>query len=539
MSDSELIQRYHDTRDPAALDALIRRYLPLVYSSAHRQVRDAHLAADVTQAVFIVLVRKIDALPVTTELAGWLFTVTRHAVANAMRIAKRRKFHEAKKAMLDARQSRESNASDAHALSAEIRSMLDDVIARLPATERSGVLMHYFGLKSHREVGAALGLSEDAARKRIGRAIEKLRTMLTARGVTTMSAGALSSALVHEATAAGAMMAHAPLASSAVNVAMLTNALSSTSAMGSTQIAQGVMHMLMLSKIKLAAAACAACVLVGTAAVPVISHARSSANNAITLSAQSAPTTAPAKIIEIADGATLEILGLSKYPPDEDSWFAMTGERIPMPEGAPRDTNMRTEPMVDHCIAARMQLPADAIMRIEVLGSRVSGVSQRREGNQADIECGFAMEDESSKTVNIRYGVSLGGWETLAGNDAPAAEHRVELEKLGEVNFYPIEAADRDGKDGSSVAIEHAAIDDPIQLVVITEQGEQICQNINVNSNGQIVTTTCTFDVPPDQVKRVLLQIRRFTKIVDLRDVSLEAGHVTKPTITVRDAKKK
>src|SRR4051812_17672043 len=89
VSDRQLIDRFVATQDQDALSEIVRRYLGFVHSAARRQVRDPHLASDITQAVFIVLVRKAGTLRRDTVLPAWLFSVTRHAVANARRIRNR------------------------------------------------------------------------------------------------------------------------------------------------------------------------------------------------------------------------------------------------------------------------------------------------------------------------------------------------------------------------------------------------------------------------------------------------------------------
>src|SRR5690242_15403162 len=182
-TDRQLLRRVRLTQDREALGELARRYVGLVYSAALRQVNgDAHLAEDITQAVFIVLVRKASSMREETVLPAWLFTVTRHAVANARRVRQRRVFHETRKTLMSiADEPQAAVPADTESNLREIRSMLDEVIARLPAVERSSVLLHFFGNKTHKQVGHTLGLSEEAARKRISRGLEKMRLVLEGR----------------------------------------------------------------------------------------------------------------------------------------------------------------------------------------------------------------------------------------------------------------------------------------------------------------------------------------------------------------------
>src|SRR4051794_32182879 len=118
LTDRELLQSFRASRSRHALDLLVRRYIGLVHAAAMRQVRDPHLAADITQAVFIVLVRRADSLRGDVILPAWLHTVTRHAVANARRVAQRREFHERNRAMIQSSQT-ESNSVESRSEQAD------------------------------------------------------------------------------------------------------------------------------------------------------------------------------------------------------------------------------------------------------------------------------------------------------------------------------------------------------------------------------------------------------------------------------------
>src|SRR5256885_8580804 len=98
--DDALLRAFVATRDPAAFEALTRRHAGMVYAAAVRQLRDAHLAEDVTQAVFIVLARQARVVRSGAVLPAWLFAVTRHACNNARRVVERRRYHEMRKASM-------------------------------------------------------------------------------------------------------------------------------------------------------------------------------------------------------------------------------------------------------------------------------------------------------------------------------------------------------------------------------------------------------------------------------------------------------
>jgi RNA polymerase sigma factor (sigma-70 family) len=212
LSDHDLLRDYVTTGAQDAFAELVRRHVDLVYGAARRQVgRDAHLAEDVTQAVFLMLATKAraGAIGPNVVLAGWLYNATRYAAANATKIEARRRHHE-RKGSLMTRPTHDVDgapiapadpAADADAPWTNIAPLLDGALAKLAAADRDAVLLKYIQGKSHRDVGHAMGVSEEAARKRVHRALARLRTLLARRGVA-VPAAALATLLATNATEA-------------------------------------------------------------------------------------------------------------------------------------------------------------------------------------------------------------------------------------------------------------------------------------------------------------------------------------------------
>jgi RNA polymerase sigma factor (sigma-70 family) len=175
MNDAELLQEYASSGSEAAFRALVERHLPLVHSAALRQVGDPALAEDIAQAAFIILARKAGELSSGTILAGWLFRTTRHIAARAVRSEQRRRRRE--------QEALQMQGADPNEAWQRLAPRLDEALAQLGEVDRNAVLLHYFEHKRLREVGLALGMSEDTAQKRISRAVEKLRKRLVKRGV--------------------------------------------------------------------------------------------------------------------------------------------------------------------------------------------------------------------------------------------------------------------------------------------------------------------------------------------------------------------
>src|SRR4051812_11438786 len=184
MEDAELLGRYVDERDEAAFAEIVRRRLGLVYGVALRKVGgDAALAEDVAQSVFTDLARKAAALSGRAVLTGWLFTSTQFAAAKAVRSAQRRRLRER-----EAYTMQDTNSEAAEPIDWErLRPTLDNVIGGLNERDRDAVLLRFFEEQSFPAIGARLGISEDGARSRVDRALEKIRTQLARRGIASTS----------------------------------------------------------------------------------------------------------------------------------------------------------------------------------------------------------------------------------------------------------------------------------------------------------------------------------------------------------------
>ncbi len=196
--DAILLRRYTVESDESAFAEFVRRHLGLVYHAALRQTNgDAHAAEDVTQTVFTLVAQKARTLVHHQTLTGWLHTTTRFAARRHQRTEVRRLRREQEAHLMQ-----ENAATDPASADWEhLRPLIDDVLADLNATDRDAVLLRFFSGLSLAEVGAKLNLSENAARMRVERALDKLHGLLTRRGIAS-SATALGAMLTHQAMAA-------------------------------------------------------------------------------------------------------------------------------------------------------------------------------------------------------------------------------------------------------------------------------------------------------------------------------------------------
>lgn len=217
--DAALLRHYASARSDAAFTELVRRHLNLVYSAALRQVGgDAHLAEEVAQAVFTDLARKAATVANRPVLAGWLHTSTHYAAAHAVRSERRRRLRETA-----AHAMHEILTDPAHdAEWSRLRPILDRAMRELRPADRDAILLRFFEGQAFSAIGARLSLTENAARMRVERALEKLRARLERSGIRSTST-ALAAVLTTQAIIA------AP-ASLATTIA--ATALSGASAVG-------------------------------------------------------------------------------------------------------------------------------------------------------------------------------------------------------------------------------------------------------------------------------------------------------------------
>jgi RNA polymerase sigma factor (sigma-70 family) len=194
--DMALVREYATNHSETAFEAIVARHLNLVYSVALRQVRDPHLAEEVTQAVFIILARKAGTLGRTTILSGWLCRTARNVSANCLTTQRRRQQREQEAYMQSLGDEPEAQAWT------QIAPLLDSGLAQLGKSDHDAVVLRYFAGKAYSDVGAALGTSEESAKKRVHRAVDKLRTYFGKHGVTLSVAvivGAISANSVQAA----------------------------------------------------------------------------------------------------------------------------------------------------------------------------------------------------------------------------------------------------------------------------------------------------------------------------------------------------
>jgi RNA polymerase sigma factor (sigma-70 family) len=176
-----LLLRFSRDRSDEAIRTLVQRHSPLVFATALRRLNGDHSAAqDVTQEVFTLLVRKAATLH-GVFLSGWLHRQACRRAANHVRTEQRRRQREkiAGEAM-----DTTAGADESPFLFRE----LDEALLKLPAPEHDAVILRFFEGKDYRQLGLRLGITEEAARKRVKRSLDRLGGILGKRGQTLTGA---------------------------------------------------------------------------------------------------------------------------------------------------------------------------------------------------------------------------------------------------------------------------------------------------------------------------------------------------------------
>jgi len=189
-NDSQLLRSYVEEGSEEAFQQLVCENIGLVYGVALRYLNgDGSLAEDACQVVFQSLARKATSLDPDTIMTGWLYSHAFHTATRMARAEKRRRLREAR-AAAEQEIMASTEEHDDH-----LERMVSELLSGLRKNDRAALLMRFYEERSFPEIGGILGVSEDAAEKRVARALEKMRRKLkiiTASGTASTLAAYLS-----------------------------------------------------------------------------------------------------------------------------------------------------------------------------------------------------------------------------------------------------------------------------------------------------------------------------------------------------------
>jgi RNA polymerase sigma factor (sigma-70 family) len=297
--DMALVREFAASQSEQAFETLVSRHVNLVYSAALRQARDAGLAQEITQAVFIILARKAGSLSPKTIVSGWLYRTARFAAADALKIQRRRQ-HREQEALMEGVFQNEPDAAWE-----QLSPLLDEAMARLRDKDRDAIVLRFFENKSLQEVGAA--------QKRVARGLDKLRAFFAKRGVDSTATG------IAEAISANSIQA-APLAlAKTISAVAMTKG---AAAGGSTlALVKGALKIMAWTKAKTAVVAAAVVILAAGTTTPIIIH-HYRANDSIFSSTTELTGSDNARFVRLTGTAPAEVAKTFFEACSQEDWAA-------------------------------------------------------------------------------------------------------------------------------------------------------------------------------------------------------------------------
>jgi RNA polymerase sigma factor (sigma-70 family) len=260
-SDMELLREYAQSKSERAFKTLVHRHVNLVYSVAHRQIRDPHLAEEVVQTVFTILARKAGSISSRVIIAGWLCRTARFVAAKATAMQQRRARHELQASM------EPHSESDPNSW-AIIEPALETAMSELGEKDHDALTLRFFEDRSFKEIASAIGTTEPAAKMRVNRALEKLRQIFAHRGITASAAGIASTV-----SANGVHAAPAHLAATVSSTILKTGAAS----IPATALTKSIFKIMAWTKLKTSIAVGAVVLAVGGGATAILHEHKTAA----------------------------------------------------------------------------------------------------------------------------------------------------------------------------------------------------------------------------------------------------------------------
>jgi len=259
MNDSRFLQEYADNGSEQAFSELVKRHANTVYAVCLRRIGDVHLAEDAAQEVFLLLAQKAERLRNRNTLSGWLVQSAVYVSLNIVKVKSHQRKHEEKMGEIN---KIHSGPEPAEPEWQNLAPFVDSALLNLKDRDRDAVVLRYYQGRSHREIAEILAVSEAAVRKRVSRALDRLKKTLTGQGVV------LPAAVIGVLISENAVQAAPPaLVENCISMGVKKTGLPIAESAG--RFAEGGMKTLMWAKIKLAAAVLAGITVVAGGALLV------------------------------------------------------------------------------------------------------------------------------------------------------------------------------------------------------------------------------------------------------------------------------
>ena len=247
----ELLGRFSADRDEAAFAALVAYHGPMVLATCRRILPDHADADDAFQATFLVLARRAGSISDPGRLAPWLHGVARRVSVKARAVAARRRAVEG----MRPGSTEPPDPADAR----ELRSILDEELARLPTKYREPLVLCYLEGLTHDEAAGQLKWPVGTVRSRLAGGRDRLRSRLARRGYAPTALATLTPATLPSAAVSRLLQA--------ATVRLVFASTAGTVAPAAALLAQGVLTSMFVTKVQGLAAIAATTLALGTVGV--------------------------------------------------------------------------------------------------------------------------------------------------------------------------------------------------------------------------------------------------------------------------------
>ncbi|HEY1686903.1 MAG TPA: sigma-70 family RNA polymerase sigma factor [Tepidisphaeraceae bacterium] len=535
MSQIDSLAEFISSGSQEAFACLVRQHIDMVYSAARRQVRDGQLAEDITQAVFIVLMKRGRSLRPGVPIVGWLLKTTYYASQDALRSEARRRKHEQKAAFM--------KEPFITANSIDISPELDRALVRLGEMDRGIVALRFMEDKSIQEIATALNISHDAAAKRLTRAIGKLRQKL-------LGGHDLSVALPVEA-----MLAAVPRLSAPAHLAGTSISLASSSSLSaSSLIAKGAIKMMFWSHAKAAAILLAGGLAIGAGAMGAHSLVRAQtaaapANATVNSSVATSATNSHRCIAQLSNGPSLEILGVAERDATGQpaQWWSADGSLLDFGPYAEMKGVSLGNPQpgkIEREVAVRLNTtlknsnePASVSWHLLDSGSAGSGTPQDEHGRYLSDIAGLLVQlsdNPSGAAVHVDF--ATGPWQTLITKFPDGSSSM----GMGADSFLASECFEERGQTRMIFAItstsNHGAASDAKRVIATTKSGKTVEGYIgSTTSSDNATILEITIPAPLNAIKKLDCQTRHWNQWLEIRHIALHADQKSNVQIVTSD----
>ena len=266
-----------------------------------------------------------------------------------------------------------------------------------------------------------------------------------------------------------------------------------------------------------------------------------------------APDASGEVVADVSKDIKIHILGVSPFEGGTDSWFSISGQPIKPPEVELPECNMMMNPPPTHQILLRIEKPDSVMTRVRVVGGFGGGGGGGFGGwlgknKPSDIVLSSFTPAEGQTTATLEIKIAQEDWKTIVTNDKCQEGGDFDTKDYGTFSFQPVEDGGMDpggfpgmparaGQPLATVTVSHGNIAGFQRIVVVDKEGKiHANQGMSMQSNGGgQAQSTYHFDLHAADVKQVLVQVRRFNKMVEVKDISVEKGRITKPTVSIVD----